>query len=156
MAVAVTLLWLAGAVTARAEDGVGRWFGGGGPRIATLEVVAEHIKTLPAAANTVVLAAVPTEVGHWRLVNRSGETITAASPAELKRALEVLALPSGAPARRLEIHLAEAALFAFGASLKDLPREASLRALVGTTGQDRRAEHEDDHEEAHAPPATRR
>ena len=52
-----------------------------------LESAALHLRTLPTKADgSVALAAQATQEGHWRFVNKAGETFTAGTPEELKRA----------------------------------------------------------------------
>src|SRR6185295_18301255 len=42
-----------------------------------LENAATHVQALPPKAEGAVLAAQATQEGHWRFVNRAGETLTA-------------------------------------------------------------------------------
>src|SRR6185295_3545319 len=51
----------------------------------TLGHAALHLRSLPAKTDGAALAAQATQEGHWRFVNRAGETFTAGTPEELKR-----------------------------------------------------------------------
>ena len=95
-----------------------------------LEHAASHVKALPVEAQKPALAAAGSHEGHWRFVNRAGETMTAASPEELARALNTLA-PEAARTGRLALYLTEDTAFAHTAMLKDLPRSAELNVMVG-------------------------
>src|SRR4029077_1065606 len=57
---------------------------------ATLDNVAAHVKALPEQPGGIALAAQATQEGHWRFINKAGETFTAGTPEELKRAASVL------------------------------------------------------------------
>ena len=97
----------------------------------SLETVAGHIKGLPSKAEGAAIAAEASHQGHWRFVNRAGETMTAATPEELARALAILAPEAGAkPGARLAVHLTEASVFQHRAQLKDLPKGAELHVMV--------------------------
>ncbi len=96
--------------------------------------VAAHIKALPHKPDSHVLAVAATPEGHWRFSNRAGETITAASPEELRRALAIVAPEAAGAGSKLALYLSEDTVFRHRALLKDLPKEATLHALV-----DRRA-----------------
>src|SRR6266446_828192 len=57
----------------------------------SLENAALHLRALPAKAEgSAALAAQATQEGHWRFVNKAGETFTAGTPEELKRVATVL------------------------------------------------------------------
>jgi hypothetical protein len=96
--------------------------------------VAAHIKALPHKPDSHALAVGATPEGHWRFSNRAGETITAASPEELRRALAIVAPEAASANGKLALYLSEDTVFRHRALLKDLPKEATLHALV-----DRRA-----------------
>src|SRR5262245_29970148 len=55
-----------------------------------LDQAAAHVKALPPKGESVVLAAQATQEGHWRFVNRAGETLTAGTPDEMKRVAPLL------------------------------------------------------------------
>ena len=91
----------------------------------------ERIKALAPTSDLAPLAAAASHDGHWRLVNRAGETMTAANPEELARALNVLAPEMAAnPKARLAFYLTEDTVFQYRARLKDLPK-AQLQVVVG-------------------------
>ena len=71
--------------------------------LGALDNAVAHVRTLPAKADGAILAAQATQEGHWRFVNRAGETFTAGTPEELKRVTAVL-LPD-AKARRPAVAL---------------------------------------------------
>ena len=52
--------------------------------------MAAHVKALPDQPSGIALAAQATQEGHWRFVNKAGETFTAGTPEELKRVAAVL------------------------------------------------------------------
>jgi hypothetical protein len=95
-----------------------------------LEGAAAHIKSLPAKPDATVLAAEATPEGHWRFVNKVGETITAGTSAEMKRVVSLL-VPDAKPEARLTLYLTEESVFARRAALKDLPRGSELNLFVG-------------------------
>jgi hypothetical protein len=100
----------------------------------SLDNVAAHIKALPHKPDSHVLAVGATPEGHWRFTNRAGETITAASPDELRRALAIVAPEAVGAEGKLALYLAEDTVFRHRALLKELPKDATLHVLV-----DRRA-----------------
>lgn len=100
----------------------------------SLDNVAAHIKALPHKPDSHALAVSATPEGHWRFTNRAGETITAASPEELRRALGIVAPEAAGAEAKLGLYLAEDTVFRHRALLKDLPKDATLHVLV-----DRRA-----------------
>ena len=100
----------------------------------SLDNVAAHIKALPHKPDSHTLAVSATPEGHWRFTNRAGETITAASPEELRRALAIVAPGAAGAEGKLALYLSEDTVFRHRALLKDLPKEATLHAVV-----DRRA-----------------
>jgi len=95
-----------------------------------LERAAAHIKALPFKPEATVLAAEATPEGHWRFVNKAGETITAGTPGEMKRVVSLL-VPDARPEARLSLYLTEESVFARRAALKDLPRGSELNLFVG-------------------------
>jgi hypothetical protein len=96
----------------------------------TLEHAAAHVKALPPAGGGAVLAAQATQEGHWRFVNRAGETFTAGTPDELKRVASVL-LPEAKADAKLSLYVTEDTLFANRAALKDLPKGSELSIVAG-------------------------
>ncbi|MFM9943576.1 MAG: hypothetical protein ACKVP7_29265 [Hyphomicrobiaceae bacterium] len=89
--------------------------------VVTLDAVAAHIKSLP-AGNELVLAGEAGADGHWRLVNRAGETFSAATPDELTRAFATL-LPSvpQAKAGRIVVYVTDESVFRYPAALAQMP-----------------------------------
>jgi hypothetical protein len=95
-----------------------------------LDNMAGYIKALPHRPDSHALAAAATPEGHWRIVNKSGETFTAASPEELRRAFAVLAPEAAGAESRLALYLTEETVFRQQASLKDLPKGATLHVVI--------------------------
>ncbi len=96
-----------------------------------LEGVAAHVRNFPGKDGSAVLAAHAGQEGHWTLVNRTGERVTAAGPEELKRALAVLAPEAAATGGvPLALVLSEETIFARTRLLADLPKSAALSVLV--------------------------
>ena len=94
-----------------------------------LDRVAAHIKTLPLRTDATVLAAQATPEGHWRFVNKAGETITAGTPEEMRRVASLL-VPDAKAEARLHLYLTEDTIFAYRAALKDLPRGSELHLFA--------------------------
>ena len=87
-----------------------------------IDAVATYIKTLPVRPDQAVLAASASHEGHWRLVNRAGETVTAANPDELARALNLLAPGMTETAKaRLALYLTDETVFQHRALIGQLP-----------------------------------
>ena len=99
-------------------------------RTKALDNLAAHIKTLPAKPEATVLAAEATPEGHWRFVNKAGETITAGTPEEMKRVV-LLLVPDAKAEARLTLYLTQDTVFARRAALKDLPKGTELTIRVG-------------------------
>jgi len=97
----------------------------------SLDNVAAHVKALPHKPGVHALAAAATPEGHWRFVNRAGETMTVASPEEMRRALAILAPDAAAAESRLALYLTDATALRHRALLKDLPKGADLHVLIG-------------------------
>ncbi|MBX9590345.1 MAG: hypothetical protein K2X43_13645 [Hyphomonadaceae bacterium] len=95
-----------------------------------LERAAQHVKALPAKGDGVALAAQATQEGHWRFVNRAGETFTAGTPDEMKRLVSVLH-PEAKAGVRLAVYVPEDTIFAQRATLKGLPAGAELFVVPG-------------------------
>ena len=95
-----------------------------------LDNLAAHIKTLPAKPEATVLAAEATPEGHWRFVNKAGETITAGTPEEMKRVV-LLLVPDAKAEARLTLYLTQDTVFARRTALKDLPKGTELNIRVG-------------------------
>jgi len=95
---------------------------------AALDNAAAHIKALP-KADGAVLAAQATPEGHWRFVNRAGETFTAGTPEEMKRLAAVL-LPGTSAEAKLSLYLTEDTFFAHRAALEQLPKGSALHVVV--------------------------
>lgn len=95
-----------------------------------LDNVAAHLKTLPHKPDGHALAAAATPEGHWRFVNKAGETMTVASPEEMRRALSILAPDAAGAESKLALYLTENTAFQHGALLKDLPKTADLHVVI--------------------------
>ncbi len=95
-----------------------------------LENAATHVKALPPKAEGAVLAAQATQEGHWRFVNRSGETLTAGTPEEMKRVAPLL-LPEAKGDVKLSLYVTEDSIFLYRGALKDLPAGTELNVVVG-------------------------
>ncbi len=98
--------------------------------LGALDSAAAHVKALPAMADRPALAAQATQEGHWRFVNRAGETFTAGTPEELKRVAAVL-LPDARADARLALYVTEDTILLNRAALKDLPAGTELYVVVG-------------------------
>ena len=95
-----------------------------------IDNVAAHVKALPAKADGAgVLAAQATQEGHWRFVNRAGETFTAGTPEELKRVATVL-LPEAKADVKLSLYVTEDTIFLYRAALRDLPKGTELYVVA--------------------------
>src|SRR5262245_32605193 len=89
--------------------------------LGALDNAAAHVKALPAtAADRSALAAQATQEGHWRFVNRAGETFTAGTPDEMKRVASVL-LPDAKADAKLALYITEDTILLNRAALKELP-----------------------------------
>jgi hypothetical protein len=97
---------------------------------ATLDHAAAHLKALPDRPDGIALAAQATQEGHWRFVNKAGETFTAGTPDELKRVVSVL-LPEAKPDAKLSLYVTPDTAFQHRAALKDLPKSAELFVVLG-------------------------
>lgn len=118
--------WLSKVIGAAEHAGARAARGGAG----ALENVVAHVKTLPAKGEgSAALAAQATQEGHWRFVNRAGETFTAGTPEELKRMTSVL-LPEAKPDIKLSLYVTEDTVFRQRAALKDLPKGAELYVVA--------------------------
>ena len=91
---------------------------------------ASHLKGLTGAPKG-ALAAHATPEGHWQFVNREGQTFTAGTPDELKRALPTLA-PDVAGDSKLTLYLSEDSVFDNRAALDQLPKDADLHVVTGS------------------------
>ncbi|MEZ5855084.1 MAG: hypothetical protein R3D67_10210 [Hyphomicrobiaceae bacterium] len=95
-----------------------------------LAAVTKYIRSLAVAPGRGVVGAMATDVGHWRLANRSGERFTAANKDELARAFEVLAPEASGEAARLAIYVDPNTLYRHASQLRALPHQA-LTWVVG-------------------------
>jgi hypothetical protein len=99
--------------------------------LGALDNAAAHVKALPAmAADRPALAAQATQEGHWRFVNRAGETFTAGTPEEMKRVASVL-LPDAKADAKLALYVTEDTILLNRAALKELPAGTELNVVVG-------------------------
>ncbi|MDX2307231.1 MAG: hypothetical protein NW216_03225 [Hyphomicrobium sp.] len=90
-----------------------------------------HLESLPEKPGTLALAVDASTAGHLKLVNRTGETFTAASEAELARAVDVLSPGHAGP---VAIYLTPDALFADRAMLGALPAQSELYVVTKSGG----------------------
>src|SRR4029450_1324691 len=97
---------------------------------AALDSVAAHVKALSDQPGGIALAAQATQEGHWRFVNKAGETFTAGTPEELKRVASVLLRDAKADAK-LSLYVTQDTVFQHRAALKDLPKATELFAVIG-------------------------
>ena len=97
---------------------------------AALDNVAAHVKALPDQPGGIALAAQSTQEGHWRFVNKAGETFTAGTPEELKRVAAVL-LPDAKPDAKLSLYVTQDTVFQNRAALKELPKNTELFVVIG-------------------------
>jgi hypothetical protein len=98
---------------------------------AALESAAAHVKALPPKSGGVAaLAAHATQEGHWRFVNRAGETLTAGTPDEMKRVAPLL-LPEARGEVKLSLYVTEDSIFLYRGALKELPAGTTLNVVVG-------------------------
>lgn len=98
--------------------------------IDALDGAAAIVRRLPERPGRLALAAHATPEGHWKFVNRSGETYTAGTPDEMARFAKSLS-PDGDVSRKLDLYLSEETVFDQRALLKDLPRDAKLNIVSG-------------------------
>jgi hypothetical protein len=106
-----------------------------GPRLTAagadgLARAAEHVRALPPGKETVALAAQATQEGHWRFVNRAGETFTAGTPNEMKRAVSVLH-PEAKAGSHLAVYVADDTILDHRDALEKLPAGAGLFVVAG-------------------------
>jgi hypothetical protein len=97
---------------------------------ATLDHAAAHLKALPDRPDGIALAAQATQEGHWRFVNKAGETFTAGTADELKRVASVL-LPDAKADAKLSLYVTPDTVFQHRAALKQLPKSADLLVVIG-------------------------
>jgi hypothetical protein len=97
-----------------------------------LDRAAAHVKALPpGTGGGAVLAAQATQEGHWRFVNRAGETLTAGTPEEMKR-VPALLLPEAKGDAKLSLYVTEETVFLYRPALKDLPAGTDVKVVVGS------------------------
>jgi hypothetical protein len=97
--------------------------------LGALDNAAAHVKALSAMAERPALAAQATQEGHWRFVNKAGETFTAGTPEEMKRVTSVL-LPDARADAKLSLYVTEDTILLNRAALKDLPAGTELYVVV--------------------------
>ncbi len=105
--------------------------GAGSHGTTALEHATTHLHSIPVRADRTGIVGAASHEGHWRFVNRSGETMTAATPEELVRALTVLAPEAARDGPRLAVYLTEDTVFQHRTLLKDLPGATELHVVVG-------------------------
>jgi hypothetical protein len=96
--------------------------------------LAAVVETIQSRADGSALAAEATAEGHWRFVNRSGETFTAGSAEEIGRGIDILVPGEPEIRRGIELSLTAESVLARAALVKDLPQNLKLSVVVnGTT-----------------------
>jgi hypothetical protein len=98
------------------------------PNLGAAGRAAEHLSGLKAAPKG-ALAAHATPEGHWQFVNREGQTFTAGTAEELKRAGAAL-IPDGAGNNKLTLYLSEDSVFDSRIHLDKLPKDADLHVVT--------------------------
>ncbi len=124
-AVALAILQWAGFVRLQA---VTTWLESGRDTRSSLEAARAALARVPLAQ--VALAAEATQEGHWRFVNRAGETLTAGTPEEMQR-LAGLLLPGVEAGSRVTLLVTFESLLERRPAMKDLPRGMALRLVMG-------------------------
>ena len=97
------------------------------PNLGAVGKAAKHLGDL-ADAPKGALAAHATPEGHWKFVNREGETFTAGTADELKRVVASLAPNAGNS--KLTLYLSEDSVFANRQHLDKLPKDADLHVVT--------------------------
>lgn len=90
---------------------------------------AAHLKGLTGAPKG-ALAAHATPEGHWQFVNREGQTFTAGTADELKRAFPTLAPEAALGDGKMALYLSEDSVFRNRAALDQLPKDAQLHVVT--------------------------
>ena len=90
---------------------------------------AAHLKGLTGAPKG-ALAAHATPEGHWQFVNREGQTFTAGTADELKRAFPTLAPEAAAGDSKMTLYLSQDSVFQNRAALDQLPKDAQLHVVT--------------------------
>jgi hypothetical protein len=101
-------------------------------RLDDLAPAVAALRTLPDADARLALAVHATPEGHWQFVNAAGETYTAGTPDELKRAASIVLPNSSDGFASATVILSQASLFVGAVVLKDLPRAKAIKAVIGT------------------------
>ena len=96
---------------------------------AQLQATVARLARVPGAAAGATLVVQISQEGHWTFANLAGETFTAATAAEVKRAFEVLLPDLGS--RKPAVHLAGGGLFEQSNKIAELPRDAELMLAWG-------------------------
>lgn len=90
-----------------------------------------HIKKLPKSQDDRVLAAAATPEGHWRFVNRAGETFTAANTQEIARAFSILlGRTAGKAEGKVSLYLTAETVFQERRFIADLPAGLDLHMVM--------------------------
>jgi hypothetical protein len=130
VALAAVLLLPVAVVAGWLERVVGTATRAGQPVPPALEYAVRYVRKLPANGDVVALAAQGTPEGHWRFVNRTGETLTAGTPDEMKRAVSLLH-PEARPGARLALYVTVDTMLRDRVALKALPAGVDLSVVVG-------------------------
>ena len=94
-----------------------------------LQRTAQALARMPKASANATLAARVSQEGLWTFINMAGENFTAATPDEVKRAVDVL-LP-GRNGQRLAVYLTGDSIFERSPKLAELPGDADLSLASG-------------------------
>lgn len=106
--------------------------GSGASHLGAVGKAAAHLKGLSGAPKG-ALAAHATPEGHWQFVNREGQTFTAGTADELKRALPTLSPEVAAAGEsKLTLYLSEDSVYQNRAALDQLPKDAQLHVVTNS------------------------
>lgn len=93
--------------------------------------LAQSVARLKASPpETVALAGEATQEGHWRFVNRAGETLTAGTPEEMQRVASIL-LPDARADQAIVLYVTPTSMLQRREAFAALPRVARLRVVFG-------------------------
>ena len=99
------------------------------PNLGAVGRAAEHLSGLKSAPKG-ALAAHATPEGHWQFVNRDGQTFTAGTADELKRAGAALSGDAATGNTKLTLFLSEDSVFENRGHLDKLPKDADLHVVT--------------------------
>ena len=120
--------WLSKIVGAAEHAAAARRAGKGAGASTTPPPTSRRCPTRP---DGIALAAQATQEGHWRFVNKAGETFTAGTPEELKRVASRAAARGQGRRQARRSTSREDTVFQHRAALKDLPKGTELFVVIG-------------------------